>query len=215
MRLANYLLACFVVLFIAVSVLPAQAITRGNSKAASRHVQKVMQHKAKHHKITSISSKKHKNVQVRSSRRGSHSIKSRHQSIALRHALRGHASKGDALIAIAKQYLGLKYRRGGTSPSTGFDCSGFVQWVYGKYGVKIPRSTWEQQHYGVTVSKTKLKPGDIVVFRVPGSYSGLHSGIYVGHDSFIHSPSTGKSISITPLSSGYFQGKLITARRVI
>lgn len=116
------------------------------------------------------------------------------------------------IVAEAQKYIGTRYRFGGTTPS-GFDCSGFVRWVYQQFDVSLPRTAREQAKIGEEVSPDELKIGDILVFR--SGRTGYHSGIYVGNDRFIHSPSTGKSIRETSLKVGYFANRLITARRLL
>ena len=103
------------------------------------------------------------------------------------------------------KYMGIPYVSGGSTPA-GFDCSGFTQYVFRQYGISIPRTSGGQGGAGSQVSRGDLKPGDLVIF------SG-HVGIYVGNGSFIHSPSTGKSIQISSLS-GYWSSKFICGRRV-
>ncbi|MCR1897654.1 NlpC/P60 family protein [Irregularibacter muris] len=112
---------------------------------------------------------------------------------------------GSAIVSTARHYLGTPYRSGGSTPA-GFDCSGFTSYIYRQYGINIPRSSGAQGGFGARVSKSELKPGDIVVF--PG-----HVGIYVGGNSFIHSPSPGKSIQITSLNNAYFKNRFISGRR--
>ncbi|HHV39473.1 MAG TPA: LysM peptidoglycan-binding domain-containing protein [Tepidimicrobium sp.] len=100
---------------------------------------------------------------------------------------------GAAIVATAKHYLGTPYRTGGSSPATGFDCSGFTSYVYSQYGISIPRTSWAQASYGGYVPRSQLRPGDIVAF--PG-----HVGIYVGNNQYIHSPQTGDVVKISSLS---------------
>ncbi|MCG7658020.1 C40 family peptidase [Neisseriaceae bacterium CCUG 44465] len=124
-------------------------------------------------------------------------------------------SRGDAdeLISSAMGFLGVAYRFGGTSP-TGFDCSGFMQYVFRKaFAVNLPRTSAEQANVGVHVSRGDLQPGDMVFFRTRGSRIS-HVGMYVGNDRFIHAPRTGKSIEITSLSNKYWNSRYATARRV-
>jgi cell wall-associated NlpC family hydrolase len=120
---------------------------------------------------------------------------------------RGSASSSEiAIISFANQFVGTPYIWGGTSPSTGFDCSGFTQYVYSHFGVAVGRSTFDQINAGTSVSKDNLKPGDLVLF---GSNSNpQHAGIYVGNNSYIHSPRTGESIKISPMTrSDYMSGR--------
>jgi len=114
-------------------------------------------------------------------------------------------STGANIVATAKGYLGTPYVSGGSSPS-GFDCSGFTSYVYKQYGITIPRSSGGQGSHGAYVSKSQLKPGDIVAF--PG-----HVGIYIGGGSMIHSPRPGKNVEITSINNSYFKNRFISGRR--
>ena len=116
------------------------------------------------------------------------------------------------IVMEAQKYIGTRYKFGGTTP-TGFDCSGFVRWVYQQFDISLPRTAREQARFGEEVSPEELYIGDIVVFR--SGRTGYHSGIYIGNDHFIHSPSSGKSIRKTSLKAGYFANRLITVRRLL
>lgn len=119
----------------------------------------------------------------------------------------------DELLSSAMGFLGVAYRFGGTSP-TGFDCSGFMQYIFRKaYAVNLPRTSAEQAAMGTPVSRADLQPGDMVFFRTAGSRIS-HVGMYVGNNRFIHAPRTGKRIEITSLSNKYWDSKYATARRV-
>lgn len=107
------------------------------------------------------------------------------------------------VLTIASRYLGVPYVWGGTSPS-GFDCSGFVQYVYAQRGVYLPRTTYSQIYSGTRVSRSNLMPGDLVFF---GYGSPDHVGIYTGSGMMIHAPRPGKSveyasIDIRPFMTG-------------
>lgn len=117
-----------------------------------------------------------------------------------------------SLIDTAAEYLGIPYVWGGTTPS-GFDCSGFVQYVCRQNGISIERVADDQlKKSGKSVSKSQLQPGDLVFFG-SGNYA-THVGMYVGDGMMIHSPSTGKSIMYTSIESGYYSSRYIGAKRV-
>lgn len=111
---------------------------------------------------------------------------------------------GDQIVALAKKNLGIPYKWGGTSPSSGFDCSGFVYYVLNTLGIKASRTLSSMYTQGTEVSKSELKPGDVVFFK--NTYkSGLsHVGIYVGDGKFIHAPHSGKVVSYADLYSDYY-----------
>ncbi|MDR2605339.1 MAG: C40 family peptidase [Desulfovibrio sp.] len=124
------------------------------------------------------------------------------------------ASEQD-VVAAARKGLGTPYRFGGTSPQTGFDCSGLVLWSYEQVGIRLPRSAREQIRYGMPVQrKEDLKPGDIVVFKGIRSRTGWHSGIYAGNGKFIHSPSNGKVVTESGMDDEYFARRFAGARRI-
>ena len=111
--------------------------------------------------------------------------------------------------------LGVAYRYGGTSASTGFDCSGFMQHIFKRsMGVNLPRTSAAQAKMGVGVSRSELQPGDMVFFRTMGRGRISHVGLYIGNNRFIHAPRTGKSIEITSLSNKYWNSRYALARRV-
>ena len=99
------------------------------------------------------------------------------------------------ILDTARSYLGLAYQSGGTSPQTGFDCSGFTQYVFARAGSSIPRVSRDQASAGVAVPYSQLRPGDLVCFNSPVS----HVGIYLGGGKFIHSPKPGDRVKITEL----------------
>ena len=121
---------------------------------------------------------------------------------------------GAQIVATAKQYLGVKYKYGGSSPSTGFDCSGFVYYVLKQLGYSPYRTSSSQYKMGTYVAKSDLQPGDLVFFA--GTYkSGIsHVGIYVGDGKFIHSPSSGGVVSYADLNSSYYTSHYYGARRI-
>ncbi len=122
------------------------------------------------------------------------------------------ADLAQKIITTAKQYIGVPYLWGGTTPN-GFDCSGYTQYVFRLHGITLPRTSSQQYTVGTYVSKTNLQPGDLVFFDVEGN--GIsHLGIYIGSNQFIHS-STSKGVVITSLSSSYWAPRYYGARRVL
>lgn len=114
---------------------------------------------------------------------------------------------GMGIVETSKKYLGVPYVWGGTTPS-GFDCSGLVQYVYAEHGVYLPRVTFTQVNYGTAVnSRSELRAGDLVFFSNSEAYD--HVGIYIGNGQFLHAPSPGDVVRISPL------GNYSAARRVL
>ncbi|MFD2446722.1 NlpC/P60 family protein [Bacillus sp. CGMCC 1.16607] len=120
------------------------------------------------------------------------------------------ASQQEEIIATAKDLLGVKYQYGGTTPS-GFDCSGFLVYVFGKAGIDLPRRSADQYQIGQAVSKADLEPGDLVFFGKSGI---THAGMYVGDNKFISATSS-RGIKIDSLSDSYWGPKYVGAKRVL
>lgn len=124
------------------------------------------------------------------------------------------SAKARKVISTAYSQMGKRYRSGGESPREGFDCSGLIWWAYRQHGVKVPRIAADQARAGVAVPRHKLLPGDIVVFRTRQGPSGLHTGLYAGDRSFIHSPRKGERVRMESLEIPYWKSRFATARRV-
>jgi cell wall-associated NlpC family hydrolase len=116
-------------------------------------------------------------------------------------------------MEVANAFTGLRYRRGGSTPETGFDCSGFVKYVYQTaQNLLLPRSASQQFTQGAAVSREELMAGDLVFFRRGRSH--WHVGIYSGGGHFIHSPNSRESIKLTSLDTPYYKRYFIGARRI-
>jgi NlpC/P60 family len=119
-----------------------------------------------------------------------------------------------AALAEAKKYKGTPYQWGGSTPKTGFDCSGLVQWAYAKAGIKIPRVTDQQFDApgGSPVSRRNVRPGDLVFFRDSSGYIH-HVGISLGGDKFLHAPHTGDVVKTSSLNESYYAQQFAGGRR--
>lgn len=121
------------------------------------------------------------------------------------------------IVNYAKKFLGVRYVYGGSSPK-GFDCSGFVQYVYNYFGIKLERVSASQAKHGVKVGKDSLKTGDLVFFDTNGGHNAIeHVGIYIGNGKFIHASSgrTARKVIISDLTEGFYANTYMTARRYI
>ena len=120
------------------------------------------------------------------------------------------------LLRYAKYFKGGKYVWGGTTPQ-GFDCSGYVQYLYKKHGVNLPRTAWSQSKKGFAVDMNKVQKGDLLFF-LTDKKRGIpvtHVGIYLGNGEFIHAASKKKGIIISPLYYGHYSDTFVSARRVL
>ncbi|MGN2249592.1 C40 family peptidase [Frateuria sp. GZRe14] len=119
-----------------------------------------------------------------------------------------------ALVALAMQLRDIRYVRGGHSPSTGFDCSGFVRYVFAHaIGLRLPANSARQFLAGAKVKRGDMQPGDLVFFHTRGKKRISHVGIYLDNGRFIHSPSAGKSVEVSSLDEAYWSKRFAGARR--
>jgi cell wall-associated NlpC family hydrolase len=116
------------------------------------------------------------------------------------------------VIATAMRYLGVPYRNGGSDPS-GFDCSGFVQWVFAQLGTALPREVHRQFDVGVTVDHDDIQPGDLVFFETVAR-GASHVGIALDGETFIHAPSSNGVVRIERYTSDYWKKRYLGARRL-
>jgi cell wall-associated NlpC family hydrolase len=135
-----------------------------------------------------------------------HAAPVRRPAAVLHRAL--HVPLGEKVVKFAKQLVGVRYVWGGTSPRTGFDCSGFVRYVYSHFGVSLAHSSFAQFGSGRRVGSGGLKPGDLVFFHGLG-----HVGIYIGSGRFIHAPHSGTRVRIESLG-GWYSNSYDGARRL-
>jgi cell wall-associated NlpC family hydrolase len=116
---------------------------------------------------------------------------------------------GLKVTRFARHLLGIPYRYGGSTPSSGFDCSGFVRFVYSHFGVNLPHSSYADFDLGKKVARNSLKPGDLVFFDSVG-----HVGMYIGNGRFIHAPHTGLSVMVSSLNDAWYASRYDGARRL-
>ena len=117
---------------------------------------------------------------------------------------------GQRAARIAVKAVGVPYRWGGSSPSTGFDCSGLVSWAYGRIGIALPHSSYALYDKGRPVPVARLRAGDVLFF------SGLgHVGLYVGRGRMVHAPHSGRLVEVVRLGRSGYGGRLVGARRIV
>lgn len=123
----------------------------------------------------------------------------------------GHAR--EALLAFAMKLRDIRYHRGGRAPATGFDCSGFVRYVFAhSIGLDLPTNSASQFLAGLKVKRNEMKTGDLVFFRTRGKAIS-HVGIYIDNGQFIHSPSAGKTVRVDSLNEAYWSKHFAGAKR--
>jgi cell wall-associated NlpC family hydrolase len=124
------------------------------------------------------------------------------------------AGAGNQVANLASQYVGSPYRWGGTSPS-GFDCTGFVLWVYSQFGVDLPHNEAGQLASGPRVDADDLQPGDVLVFANTYRAGLSHVGIYLGDGRFVHAVDESHGVAVSNLWDGYWGPRFVGASRDI
>jgi cell wall-associated NlpC family hydrolase len=134
---------------------------------------------------------------------------------AARHTPSRHGHKrttrtlGDRAAAIAVKEVGVPYRWGGSSPATGFDCSGLVYWTYSRLGIALPHSSYALYDLGRRVARSRMRTGDLLFF------SGLgHVGIYIGRGRMVHAPHSGTVVQVVRLGGSSYGSRIIGIRRI-
>jgi cell wall-associated NlpC family hydrolase len=117
---------------------------------------------------------------------------------------------GERAATIALRAVGVPYRWGGSSPASGFDCSGLVYWAYGRLGVELPHSSYALYDLGRRVARTELEAGDLLFFTGLG-----HVGLYLGDGRMVHAPQSGRRVEVVRLGRSRYGERLIGARRLV
>jgi cell wall-associated NlpC family hydrolase len=120
----------------------------------------------------------------------------------------------NSLVQVAQGFLGVKYRRGGTSLISGLDCSALVQEVFRVVGVDLPRTAREQFEVGLAVARDALRLGDLVFFQTQKARRPTHVGIYIGNGQFIHTSLSRQRVKVDSLASRYFSSRFLGGRRI-
>jgi cell wall-associated NlpC family hydrolase len=118
-----------------------------------------------------------------------------------------------SIVNDALALRGVPYRNGG-SDLNGFDCSGFVQYVFAKHGVTLPRATREQLEHGTEVRLAGIAPGDLIFFSTTASKEASHVGVAIGGDEFVHAPSSRGVVRVEKFSAPYWSRRIIGVRRI-
>ena len=122
------------------------------------------------------------------------------------------SSHGELAARLAREMVGTPYRYGGSSPETGFDCSGLVFYSYAQSGATVPRTALDQFRVSQKISLTDARPGDIVFFQDQEKLS--HVGIYLGRGQFVHAPSSGKRVTLAHIDTPYYREQLVAVGRL-
>ena len=121
---------------------------------------------------------------------------------------------GKEIATYALTFVGSPYSWGGNSPATGFDCSGFVQYIFSQYGYTTSRIANDVLADGKHVDPADLQPGDVLCFYSGNGYVG-HVGIYVGDETFVHAANSISGVVTTSLSTGYYATRGYEIRRIV
>lgn len=117
---------------------------------------------------------------------------------------------GERAATIALKAVGVPYRWGGASLTSGFDCSGLVYWAYGRLGIELPHSSYALYGLGRQVARSRMKAGDLIFF------SGLgHVGLYLGRGRMVHAPQSGRLVEVVRLGSSHYGSRIVGARRIV
>ena len=116
------------------------------------------------------------------------------------------------IVSTALMYRGIAYRNGGSDPS-GFDCSGFVQWVFAQNGIQLPRDVHDQYDAGQKIDLRDVQPGDLLFFETV-TRGASHVGVAVGGDQFVHAPSSKGVVRIERFTASYWAMRFVGARRI-
>jgi cell wall-associated NlpC family hydrolase len=117
------------------------------------------------------------------------------------------------VVRTAQSYLGVPYRNGGSDPA-GFDCSGFVHYVFARHGVNVPRDVRRQWQFGRKVTGGRVRPGDLLFFSTTGA-GPTHVSLAIDNQRFVHAPSSRGVVRIEALTSTYWGRRFLGARRVL
>lgn len=125
--------------------------------------------------------------------------------------------KGSLVAELALEYVGYDYVYGGRDPSTGFDCSGFVYYIYKQFGYTLePGAKNQWSKLDTSINRKDLLPGDLIFFSDNGSYSGIfHVGIYIGDDQVVHAATYGEGVKVSDLSTSWYANRYYGAKRVL
>ena len=117
------------------------------------------------------------------------------------------------IVTTALSFRGVPYQYGGSSPVTGFDCSGFVQYVFAQYGLRLPREVRDQYREGEEIERDDVQAGDLIFFETV-SRGASHVGLAIGGDQFVHAPSSTGVVRVERFTSSYWGPKFVGARRI-